>query len=166
MGAKIGYDVRDPAVIYPKSLQVAHDRVMQLQKEKEMEELREAFCRRKAFLQPLAWEQDGILIRPVEDQKELIAEGKALHHCVGTYAKKHGAGECSILLIRRAEAPEVPWYTLNFNVKTGTVTENRGSRNCDRTEEIKAFEQAWLEHIRPILKKLQRAAKKGKEKVA
>ena len=114
----------------------------------------------------MTWEQEGILIRPVEDQKELIAEGKTLNHCVGTYAKRHAEGRCSILLIRKTEEPDKPWYTLNFNVKTGTVTENRGNRNCARTPEVQAFEEAWLKAKEKEIKKLQRAANKQKEKIA
>ncbi len=166
MAQKLGYDIKDPAVIYPKNLEVAHDRVMMLQKEKEQEGLRQGFRDRKEYLSPLCWECEGILIRPVEDQKELIAEGKTLNHCVGTYAKRHAAGECSILLIRKAEEPDRPWYTLNFNVSTGTVTENRGSRNCARTPEVAAFESAWLKAKEKEIRKLQRAAKKGKENIA
>lgn len=166
MAEKIEYDIRDPVVIYPKSLKEAHDRVMQLQKEREREELRQKFRDRREFLASLSWEHEGIMIRPVEDQKELIDEGKTLKHCVATYAKRHSNGECSILLIRKAEEPGRPWYTLNFNVSTGTVTENRGSRNCDRTEEVRAFEAAWLKAKEKEIRKLQRAAKKGKENIA
>ncbi len=166
MAKKIGYDIKDPAVIFPKNLEVAHDRVMMLQKQREEKTLWQGFCAQKELLAQLCWEHEGILIRPVEDQKELIAEGKSLNHCVGTYAKRHAEGECSILLIRKAEEPDKPWYTLNFNIKSGKVTENRGNRNCARTPEVAAFEAAWLKAKEKEIRKLQRAAKKRKEKVA
>lgn len=98
------------------------------------------------------------------DERELIDEGDALHHCVGTYAERHSKGECSILLIRRAEEPDKPWFTLNLNIRAGNVTENRGSRNCARTPEVAAFESAWLKTKKKEIQKLQRAAKKRKEK--
>ena len=100
-----------------------------------------------------AWEHDGILIRPAASEQELRKEGSALHHCVATYAKRHAAGELTIFFIRRVEEPDKPWFTLNFNEKFLSVTENRGLHNCVRTPEIEAFEAAWLAWVRADCKK-------------
>ena len=56
------------------------------------------------------------------------------------------------------DKPDEPWYTLNFNEKTLSVTENRGMRNCARTEEIRNFENTWLEWIRSGRKRRTSAA--------
>lgn len=37
-----------------------------------------------------------MLIRPADDADELIAEGAALHHCVGGYADRMADGETAI----------------------------------------------------------------------
>ena len=84
-----------------------------------------------------------------------------MHHCVGTYKEKHAEGRSAIFFIRRASEPEKPWYTLELNLKEMTVIQNRGKRNCARTEEVESFEKAWLEHIKTIAgtkKKGQNAA--------
>lgn len=105
-----------------------------------------------------AFTDGDILIRPCGTEEELIAEGKALHHCVASYAERHARGELTIFFIRRKDKPDEPWYTLNFNEKKLSVTENRGMCNCARTEEIQNFENTWLEWIRSGRKRRTSAA--------
>lgn len=47
--------------------------------------------------QGLAWEHDGICIRPAASPLELIEEGNTLRHCVGGYAGTHAMGKSSCL---------------------------------------------------------------------
>lgn len=142
---------------WPQHLMAAHDAELQLKKNKETAALQEGFRRRYAELSELAWEKDGILIRPAENEGELIREGESLHHCVATYARQHAKGTGgAIFFIRRATAPDVSWYTLQLDDKRLKVLQNRGIRNCERTEEIRQFELEWLEHIRLLRKKKNR----------
>ena len=159
MAKACGHDMSDMQVLWPKDLRVAHDRVIEMKKVAELKEFHEAFKNRAEKLEKFAWEKDGILIRPVSDEKDLVKEGDVLHHCVANYAKRNCEAKCAIFLIRRKEAPDEPWFTLNLNEKDLTVTENRGFRNCSRTKEIETFEAAWLGHIRNL-------KKSKKEKVA
>ncbi len=150
MAEKVGHDMSAPGVRYPKNLVVAHDQAMKLQKYKEKEGLREMFLKRAEELRRYAWESEGILIRPVETERELIDEGDILDHCVARYAENHSEGRCSILLIRRTKKPERPWYTLNLDAKRLTVIENHGKGNCEPTVEVEHFVEAWLNHIRQV----------------
>ena len=86
------------------------------------------------------------MIRPAASHSELIAEGKALHHCVGGYAKSHADGSTSIFFIRKISAEDTPFYTLEY--KNGKVQQNRGNGNCSRTQEVSDFEEEWLEYIK------------------
>ncbi len=135
---------------WPQRLKAAHDAEVSAKKHRVSKALEAGFAKQLAELTPLAWECDGIRIRPVKNEAELIKEGELLHHCVATYAKDHASGESSIFLIRRSETPDTPWYTLELNTKTLTVVQNRGKRNCERTEEIRQFEEMWLAHIREL----------------
>ena len=74
----------------------------------------------------------------------LVAEGDALHHCVGTYAKDHANGKTAIFFIRRAKAPRKSFYTLELNEGKLVVRQNRGRRNCARTKEVEELEAVWL----------------------
>lgn len=172
MAQREGMDLGDEYNMFPPDLVKAHDRVLAMRKAREAAEqeeirrkkndaLREKFAKMCKKLALYAWSADGILIRPAAQPEELEQEGNVLHHCVGTYKDKHAEGRSAIFFIRRASEPEKPWYTLELNLKEMTVIQNRGKRNCARTEEVESFEKAWLEHIKTIAgtkKKGQNAA--------
>ena len=108
---------------------------------------------------PLQWEHNGLVITPAQNEGQLIAEGKILGHCVGGYGKAHCEGK-SIFFIRHTDAPDLPFFTLQLNTKTGAVLQNRGEKNKDRTPEVKDFEEQWLAVIvAPWIKQKTKAAK-------
>lgn len=158
MAEKLGEDLTDRDILWPQNVQRAHDQMRERQKTKAAAERRERFQQRYERMKKYAFEDGDIFIRPCETEEELIAEGKALHHCVATYAERHARGELTIFFIRRKDKPDEPWYTLNFNEKAHAVTENRGLRNCERTEEVRSFENTWLEWIRSGRKRRTSAA--------
>ena len=135
---------------YPKDLVKAHDRMVLLIKEKESKKLNELISGRFKELDNLSFadEETGLMIRPCATHGEIIKEGKILIHCVATYAKSYAEGKTSIFFIRKISEPDIPYYTLEF--KNGKVAQNRGLRNCARTEDVKAFEEKWLNHIRMV----------------
>lgn len=148
MAEKVGFDLNRESVRWPQKLKEAHDHAMLQQKYAEEEKLKQGFRDQFQKLDPLAFASDGLLIRPVRDQSELILEGEFLRHCVATYAKRHANGETAIFLIRREEEPEIPFFTLEFDVKQKSVRQNRGMRNCARLPEVKDFEEKWLQWIK------------------
>lgn len=161
MAAQTGRNLNDISVLLPKNLKFSHDSVdaeiktadaikKAKEREKEINARAEKFAERAEELQKYVWERDGILIRPAVDEKELIAEGELLHHCVARYAAQICSGSTAIFFIRRAEEPDKPWYTLELEEKGLTVRQNRGSHNCDRTPEIEEFEAAWIEHLKEM----------------
>lgn len=135
---------------YPKDLVKAHDRMVLLIKERESKKLNELISGRFKELDNLSFadEETGLMIRPCATHGEIIKEGKILIHCVATYAKSYAEGKTSIFFIRKLSEPDIPYYTLEF--KNGKVAQNRGLRNCARTEDVKIFEEKWLNHIRTL----------------
>lgn len=168
MAEQDGMDLTDNLVRWPRNLNEAHqrqinerlavrerekaeqERALAEKRAKEREARRPLFAQRAAELERYTYELDGLLIRPCADENELIAEGKALHHCVANYAKSHAEGKTAIFFIRKTSAPDEPFYTLEFDEKSKVVRQNRGLRNCDRTEEVVAFEAAWLDWVRSM----------------
>lgn len=150
MAERLGRDLNESLVRWPRNLLYAHDQVTGEQKCKAEEVRRAGFAQRAGELAELSFSLDGLLIRPCANEEELIAEGKDLHHCVATYAQRHAEGRTAILFIRREKEPEVPYFTLEFDEKNLLVLQNRGLRNCARTPEVAAFEKTWLEWVRHI----------------
>ena len=146
---------------YPQNLHRAHDAVTARIEQAKKDERQEKYIKRRAELSKFTWESDGLIIRAVEDDDELYAEGKTLHHCVYSYADRHCSGDTAIMVIRHADKPSEPYFTLEFGEKGLNVRQNRGLRNCARTEEVERFEAAWLEHIKEISKKEKKNGKRN-----
>lgn len=151
-------------VRYPRDLIVAHDREVKKYEEKKDERNKAEFDERAKKLLALAWEKDGLLIRPAMSAEELRVEGRTLSHCVASYAARMRKGETAILFIRRAEEPEQSYYTLEFNESRRKVEQNRGRKNCARTPEVRAFEEAWLAHVMNDLSRSKDGAWKERKK--
>lgn len=129
MARLAGYDLDQDAVRWPKVLQRAHDRAAAAVKyQKINSHTKEAFAKMTARCQGLAWEHDGICIRPAANPLELIEEGNTLRHCVGGYSESHAKGKI-ILFVRHTQRPDRSWYTLNINVLTKEEIQLHGYRN-------------------------------------
>ena len=144
-----GHDIlRDPALMWPDRLKREHDRAAARQKREANRKMDAAILRQAEKLEKFSLTLDGITIRPARSAGELAAEGKCLHHCVESYAERVAKGETFIFFIRREAEPDLSWYTLNLDKSMKTVIQNRGMRNCDRTPEVMAFEDAWIAWVR------------------
>ncbi len=163
MAGQLGDDLHDPSLRWPQHLIAAHDNASVRYTLRKNEIERAKFVRRYGELEKFCWASDELEIHPAHSQEEMIREGQLLHHCVARYAADHADGRTAIFFIRRSIDPETPFYTLELDERTGTVRQNRGKCNCARTEEVTAFEEAWLEHIHRIMKIEKERAKHGTE---
>lgn len=144
MAAANGADLNNPEVRFPQNLKRAHDQEAQRQRFIKQAGQLAAFEQRAAILDRLSFAADGLLIRPVHDPEELYQEGAKLHHCVYSYASRHAEGKTAIFLIRREDAPDEPFFTLELDEMNLSVRQNRGLRNCGRTKPVQDFQDKWL----------------------
>ena len=150
LAKKAGDDLNDPKVLWPQHLTAQHDAVLLRVKWEENQKWKEAFRRVSRRLEPLRFEADGLVIFPCQTQSDMIREGKVLDHCVGRYAETHKDGEKCIFFLRKAETPDLPYYTLELEVKTRKVLQNRGKKNCAETKEVREFRDKWVEYIQTV----------------
>ena len=134
---RLGLDVSNESIKFPPNLYRAHQSTIQQIKVKEDTALRAKMAARAKALQKLRFEALGFLLRPAADSKELIKEGEALDHCVGNYAKRYATGEVDIFVLRKAEAPDTPFFTMEIH--NGRVLQCRGKRNCQPPVEVQTF---------------------------
>ena len=83
----------------------------------------------------------GLMLIVPRAADEIKGEGETLHHCVGNYVERVANGETMILFVRKTEAPEEPYYTMEWN--GNEVVQCRGFKNCDMTPEVRAFAQVF-----------------------
>lgn len=148
VAGRLGMDLDNDQVRWPRNLKTAHDRAVERYNARMDAEVDGLIGGRAAALAWLSWERDGLLIRPCTSKAELRQEGKGLSHCVATYDRRYARGEDAILFIRRTDAPDEPYYTLELDEGHMTVLQNLGKYNCAPTDEVTAFVAAWLEWAR------------------
>lgn len=140
---KLGEDLKNKKVLFPKDLQAAHEETSQRLMIAKTAEKKEAFQKamKKIYGRPEYREKD-LLIRPASGPEELIKESAALRHCVRTYIDRVADGECAILFIRKTSEPDKPYFTLELS-KKGEILQCRGEKNCAYPKEVKAFMDRW-----------------------
>lgn len=145
----IGYDITDKTVLYPPDIETAHDRAILMRNNKVDEKLIQSFGVLDEAYSQYSFEKDGICIRIAHSENELINEGKILCHCVGGYGKRHAEGK-SIFFVRHTADPEIPWYTLQVELRTGIKLQLHGYQNDRNTpipQEVHDFVNHWLSNV-------------------
>ena len=141
---------------YPRDLAAAHDREAEAQRAREKTKFAGDFVRLREKYAPLSWSDGEICIRVAATPQELIEEGDTLHHCVGSYHRKHAAETDVIFFVRRARRPERSWYTLDIRMDTDVPREVQlhGYRNewCDRgrlhiPRRVRDFCERWEREV-------------------
>lgn len=161
MAAKLDYDLKEPTVAMPRDLQARHDAASETLRHSADEAEKKKYARRRKMLEKLyAFEMNGLRIVIPGSAREIVEEGKTLHHCVGGYAPRHIAGSTTILFLRHARRPERSFLTIELLVtkgKTGIMQIHgyrnegyaltSGRRAADPREKYAWFLEPWLEWI-------------------
>ena len=142
MGNRLGYDLTNNFVLFPKNLSETHDQTNKLYNNNKTsifnKEIQEAY---KKLLTQYRFTKNGLTIIPPKTSKEIVDEGHKLHHCVASYVENAATGECVILFIRQIENIEEPFYTVE--IMDGRVIQIHGKNHCSPTPEVNKFLEQW-----------------------
>ena len=139
------YDMTSDIVLYPKNFKKAHDEAAANVKSRKLAEE----CRMIAELLPdmhkkYDFSNDTLLIKAPDSGQDIIYEGQALHHCVGSYVPQVAGGSTVILFIRKKSVPNKPYVTVE--VKNDKVVQVRGFDNnmpeADVTDFVEQFKRS------------------------
>ena len=127
MARQEGYDISDDIVRFPRDLKARHNHLVELGNQREddkrlkgYKKLDEQIKQRLPEMKRYFWEDTEYMIIPAGTCKELMDEGRSLHHCVGrndTYMKKMADGISWILFLRKKENLDRPYYTIEISLK-------------------------------------------------
>ena len=178
----MGYQLHRENVLLPKALGAAHDSATAKHQSK-MERERKKAQEEKDRLAALAYEErrvelekkysfamDGYLIRVPANKDEVLNEGRILQHCVGGYADRHMNGTLTILFMREAKKPGVPWLTIEMSgnklvqihgFKNEGLYTTKGRFAPNPREVYREFLDTWLDW----LKKGSKRDKQGNPKL-
>ena len=134
------------SVLFPTDVKKEHDRLMKIKTDRIYDEQNKMLKKRVKILEMLCYEEKEFIIRPLKNADEFLKESSILNHCVKTYINDCANGKTNIFGIRRAESPDVPYFTLELS-NNGTVTHNLGKSNCHPPKEVKAFVKRWEKKV-------------------
>lgn len=181
---KLGYDMRVPGVLMPRDLQEAHDNAAALARRQEEARLareraeRDAEERERLRLRKISFQKrieklrakyeysaGGYLIRVAESAEEIIAEGKALSHCVAGYAERYLDGALTIVFLRSASAPDKPLVTIEMD--GGFLVQAHGYSNerkpCPENPEMQSPRKLYANFLDPWLAWVAAGSKRDKQ---
>nr|DAI96309.1 MAG TPA: PcfJ like protein [Caudoviricetes sp.] len=154
MAERRGCDIRSEIIYRNKRWRYFHDLYLAELNRKKDEERAAKFpgiCRdlernRKIF----GWQQDDYFVRPAESAEDIIHEGRMQHHCVGasdTYMVKMATRKSWICFLRKKEAPEEPWYTIETDGEKILQAYAAYDRKPDWKETDEVL-QDWIRQVR------------------
>ena len=139
---KLGYDMKNSFVLYPKDLQKSHDKAARRIKRKKDAKMKRDFTAVYRELSgKLDFERDGLKIVYPATPDDVIAEGHALHHCVGDYVERVAGKKCIILFLRKSSDEEKSFYTIE--VRGNEAVQVQGMGHCEMTPEVEKFIKDW-----------------------
>ena len=163
LAREAGLDMERQSVRFPKNLREKHD---ELVREKDWAEVKERIKVRKEkypqieknykSLKKFVYESGKFLIRPAKSAEEIVLEGFKLRHCVGrleNYSKHHAEGSAYILMMRRVEAPDEPYTTVEIT-SDGEIRQwyQYGDKKPDKAE-IQPWLDAYVQQLQDKLLK-------------
>ena len=93
----------------------------------------------------LDFEFNGMRIVYPDTPEDIVAEGHALHHCVGGYVDRVAQKKSRILFLRRCEDLSKPFYTVE--VCNRRAVQVQGMQNAEMTPEVKRFMDRWERQV-------------------
>lgn len=146
---KLGYDMTDKAVLFPKDLQTAHAHTMAQIKYQENQALEAEYAkkRRPGMRKKYEWAAMGMMVVVPEHVSDLIAEGEKQHNCVGGYMERVATGQTDVVFVRKEAEPEKSYITMEIH--NGRIiqarTKNNGPLDQIGREFVDEFRAAKLE---------------------
>lgn len=142
MMQRLKIPMADDAMLFPRDFGALHAELARRIEDLSNKEKDKQLIKRIEGLDMYWFSAMGLTLRPILSGRELWAEGNALHHCVASYYDRYAAGKVVILCLRRDEALDKPWHTVEFST-TGMMVQCRGFRNKTEPEDQPLIDEFW-----------------------
>lgn len=159
---KLGYDLGDKYYEFPRDLEKAHTDATAAIALKNDRELQVKIEKRLPTLAPYEYSNGKFVIRPAQSIAELALEADAQRNCVyKNYSRLYANGACVIAFVRRCDAPEKSYITVEINNEY-KIVQARIAKNRLPDDEGKQF---LAEYERKVLMRLKNQSRKKKERI-
>lgn len=158
---KLKLDLTDTKNIYPYDFNRMHDiriaeyeSVMAKENAEAEKILNENFEKKAQKAKKFEYQSEDYAVIVPSRTSDLVAEGKALHHCVGKmgYDKKMADGEIVIVFIRSVLDMLTPLLTVEWDLKKKRIRQVHGDHNRAPTEQERVFVNEWATMAEKIRK--------------
>lgn len=164
MARLLHLDTDNEMIFRPKDLKARHAELVEIMNAQRDEPERERIeseypavapnCARIRAL--YEWRGEHYLVTVPSGAADIMREGRLLKHCVGStdrYFDRIAEGESYIMFLRKASAPDTPWYTMEVE-PGGKVRQLRtmGDEEGKDRSEAKAALRKWQAHVQKTLR--------------
>ena len=138
---------------FPKDIVKLHNAVSAYYRARRDAVRTSAFAKKCSEYSDVNMSSEEYLIRIPHSLNELIYEGSTMHHCVASYADRVIAGSSIIFFMRKADKPDEPYITMEFD-RQGSLVQARKSHNASigNTEESKFIKQFQSSTLIPAIR--------------
>lgn len=156
-----GDDMTNTVVLRPRDLHETYTRVRIEAQQRRDKDYMDKVCEKYPDIgkrslripKKYTWHYAGLMIRPAESAREIVMEGRILHHCVGSehqrYLKNYNDGKAWIMLIRRESEPDKPYVTVEL--KNNVIQQWYGLNDTKPDKkQVDKFLAGYVEHIRKV----------------
>lgn len=151
MAKKCGMNINKSSILYPENLKEAHDAAIQNMKVRK-NKIKNKAIKAHAIKIDFESKETGLKVVVPMSQTMLNKESSGLNHCVKTYGDRLADGKCRIFFIRKTDAEDVPFYTLETR-PDGEFVQCRGKNNCSMTGEVEQFKDEFIKYLKKEIKK-------------
>lgn len=151
MRERLPKDLQKRFSTYPENVNEAHKKIILIynqilmqKREEENKLLQESYQEFYPKAKEFEFSNENYSIIACKEVSELIREGLALNHCVGSYRESVSKGKEYILFLRKNSELEIPYYTIDITPDK-QIRQIHGKCNCNLTEELKPFIKEWKE---------------------
>lgn len=81
-----------------------------------------------------------------KNAQDIIAEGKIMHHCVGSYVERVANGRCVILFVRKSNDINKPFVTMEYTVRDNSIIQIKAFANGKADKEVIDFIKKWAQN--------------------
>lgn len=130
---------------FPKNLVEAHNEAVETLNSIKREIVRKEFEQRAKKLSQLETTINGFTFLLPKSANEVMDEGKALSHCVGSksYIDSHAEGHTTLVFVRKANKKEKPYFTIEY--KDERIKQLQGYNNIKKVPSaLRSATDEWL----------------------
>lgn len=147
---KLGLDLTNKQILFPKNFKEAHDEVTTEVILNEHPLVNQQIRTISQVLSLNSYEEDPYVIFPADSVSSLVDEGNQMSNCVRLYSEKMSKNQCQIYFMRKKDAKEKSLVTVE--VRNGKVVQARTRFNGPIDASMRAFLKRWQEKSLPIVK--------------